>query len=88
VKYATGKRAHTTCDICARTFKYKRRKEMWTGSIVCPECFNKKEESLDPQKFIPRQGDAEALRDGRSGNFDEVEAGSAQAYLDSVAERP
>ena len=88
MRYSSGKIAHTVCDICARTFKYKRRKKMWDGNITCPECWNKKEESLDPQKYMPRHGDAEALRDGRPADYDEVEDGSAQAYLDSVAERP
>ena len=61
---------------------------MWTGSIVCRECWNKKEESLDPQKYIPRQGDAEALREGRPAEFDSVGETDAQDYLDAVNNRP
>lgn len=87
MKYAAGKRAHTVCDICGITFRYKRKKKMWTGSFVCPECWNKKEESLDPKKYVPKHGDAEALRDSRSGEFDEVGPTDAQDYLDSIKGR-
>ena len=60
---------------------------MWTGSITCPECWNKKEESLDPQKYIPRGGDAEALKEGRPADYDEIGDTDAADYLTAVNAR-
>lgn len=85
MRYSSGKKAKTICDICGITFRYKKRKKMWTGSVVCPECWNPKEESLDPQKYIPKRGDAEALRDGRPPDFDD--AAAPPLYTDIMKEK-
>lgn len=58
---------------------------MWTGSVVCPECWNPKEASLTPNKYISKHADAEALRDGRPSQFDSIAEGPL--YVDILRMR-
>ena len=60
--FASGKHALAICDRCGLQYDYTELREEWTGSRVCPECFERKHPQLEPPRVKP---DAEALRHPR-----------------------
>lgn len=57
--YASGKHARFKCIRCGFTWPYKDQRREWTGTVVCPECFEAKHPQLTPPRV---SGDAIALR--------------------------
>lgn len=55
--------ARFVCDRCSFDYPYSSRREEWTGSIVCPTCYDEKH----PQLTLPlTRPDGMGLPDARA----------------------
>lgn len=74
-RFARGVHAYALCDRCGQRYEYLALKVEWTGSFVCPDCFETKHPQLSPPKNIhdpqglknPRPDRVEPLTTGING---------------------
>lgn len=50
--YATGKWSKAMCSRCGTKIDYQDLKMEWTGLYVCPECWDKKHEQIEPITYV------------------------------------
>lgn len=78
--YATGKQSEALCDFCGFRCKYLDLKrdilnQVWTGFMVCPDCYQKDPEQL--QVWREARDEGIPLENPRSNSPDFVMRGYA-----------